>query len=247
MRDEEREVKLEPVDIVGARQSGAFGISLTPGFFLGRKALMVGGGAVAERRVKRLLEAGATVRVIAPALTLELEELVEAGRLEWLARRWQAGDVSGCEEALLVFAATDDPAVNRAVAQEARSAGRLVNRADDPTDCDFTLPGLVQRGEITIAITTGAYTAENEGGASPALTAHLRKRLAEVIGPEYDQLARLMRELRLQVKRQIDPALRPALWRQMIASPALDLLRANQPTEARAALVSLLEKAFIEK
>src|SRR5438045_1827989 len=94
-------------------------LMLTPAIFKGRKALVVGGGKVAGRKVKGLLALEtASVRLIAPALTPELQNLAGAGRLEWLEREWQPGDVTACPEALLVFAATSSGEVNRAVALE---------------------------------------------------------------------------------------------------------------------------------
>lgn len=222
-------------------------VMLTPAFFANRPVLVVGGGRVAERKVKTLLQAGATIRVIAPDLTPGLQELSNV--IEWLARPWQAGDVRNFQAALLVFAATDDPAINGQVEQEARQNGRLVNRVDRPAACDFTLPGVVQSGDITLAVSTGVYGAaagqaepDEEGGASPALTASLRKKLTEAVGPEYSLFSRLLREVRPQVKREISRTRRPVLWRRIIDSAALDLLRQGREADARQLLQDLIRE-----
>ena len=134
---------------------------------------------------------------------------------------------------------------------EARAAGRLLNRADDPTDCDFILPGVVRSGEITVAVTTSSLSPEREGdkeseaGVSPALTAHLRQKIAQTIGPEYSELALILRQLRPYVKTYVAPPQRAALWRQMVNSPAaLALLQAGQRDEAQALLHSMVEQSL---
>lgn len=223
-------------------------VMFTPAFFANRPVLVVGGGHVAERKVKTLLQVGATIRLIAPILTPGLLEVTANSLVEWLPRPWSEGDVRNFQGALLVFAATDDPAVNEQVEQEARQSGRMVNRADRPNSCDFTLPGVVQSGDITLAVSTGMYAASNkaepeeESGASPALTASLRKKLTEAVGPEYSLFSRLLRELRPQVKREISWTRRPILWRRMIDSAALELLRQGREAEARQLLQDLIRE-----
>lgn len=215
---------------------------LTPTFFARQRVLIIGGGRVAERKIKTLLESGAKITVIAPALTDELSRLAQAGKLEWQARSWQNEDVAAFPDALLIFIATNDAELNRTVAAEARANGKLVNVADDPSDCDFILPGVVQNGEITLAIATGNYSVEsNEGKVSPALTAHLRRKLQEFIGPEYSQLAQLLRELRPMVKQKVNPEQRAALWRKMVESDALNLLKVGQIEQARLLLENFVD------
>lgn len=150
-----------------------------------RQTIVIGGGNIATRKVEGLLSAGARIRVISPLLTLELRRLVDAGEVEFLSRSYRQGDL---ENAYLVIAATDDPEVNRAVWEEARQRGCLINVVDDPQHSNFILPAVVQRGEMSVAITTG--------GNSPALARRLRERIETVIGPEYGTLAELLGELR---------------------------------------------------
>ncbi len=149
------------------------------------KTVVVGGGKVAARKVQRLLASGAKVKVISPALAPELQVLADSGEITFLARSYQDGDLGG---AFLVIAATDDTAVNQCVWREAQERGCLINVVDDPEHSNFTLPAIVQRGEMSIAISTG--------GGSPALARRLRERLEVLIGSEYGVLTEVLAELR---------------------------------------------------
>ncbi len=116
------------------------------------QALVVGGGAVAARKVAALVEAGAAVEVIAPDAVGSLAALADAGRVSITSRRFEPGDVAG---ARLVFAATNDRAVNARVAEIAREAGALVNIADDPEGSDFVTPAMHRAGELTVSVSAG--------------------------------------------------------------------------------------------
>ncbi len=151
----------------------------------GREVLLVGGGAIAEGRALAALEAGARLRVVAPEATPTLRRLAEQGRLEWLQRPYEAGDVRGHA---LVLAAADDPEVGPRVAAEARALGIWVNTADVPELCDFTLPSVERRGPITLAVSTA--------GQAPALARHLRRELGVHLAPHHVWLARLSGWLR---------------------------------------------------
>jgi len=158
----------------------------------GRRAVVVGGGEVALRKARALADAGAEVRVVAPKL---LPEFAEDGRFECLAERYQKRHLKG---ALVAVAATDDEAVNRQVAEDARAAGVLVNVVDRPELCDFIVPAQVRRGDLLIAISTG--------GAAPALAKRLRERLEKEFGPEYATLLEALREVREDMKQRNIPA-----------------------------------------
>lgn len=136
--------------------------------------VVVGGGAVAERKVAGLLDADARPTVISPTLTSTLAEWHRAGRITHVARVFIAGDLAG---ATLVIAATDDNRVNHAIAAEGRHAGALVNVASDPGVGTFHTVGTVRRGDLLITVSTG--------GQSPTLAARLRAELAVQYGPEY--------------------------------------------------------------
>ncbi len=178
---------------------------------VGKRCLVVGGGVVAERKVALLLESGAAVEVVSPRATPRLATQATSGRIRLRRRSMKLSDLSG---AFLVVAATDDPQVNRQVAERVRSAGGLVNVADDPGACSFLVPSVLRRGDLTIAISTG--------GGSPALARKLRERLEQTIGPEYEAFVAALRLLRERVQLAIaDPKTRQAIYRQAVESDLL--------------------------
>ncbi|CAG0959257.1 precorrin-2 dehydrogenase / sirohydrochlorin ferrochelatase [Geobacteraceae bacterium] len=150
-----------------------------------RQAVIVGGGAVAARKCLLLLEAGARITVIAPALDAGLAGLRMEGRIVCHTRQYVAGDLEG---AFLAFAATDDPTVNRAVAREAESLGILVDTTDAPERGSFTTPAVFRRGDLLVAVSTG--------GKSPALARIIRNDLAERFGPEYAETLAILGAVR---------------------------------------------------
>lgn len=197
--------------------------------------VVVGGGQVAEDKVMGLLEAGARqLTVISPELTDRLARLAAAGRIVWLQRAFQPGDLTG-HPPFLVIAATDDPQVNRAVAEEARRQRVLVNVVDDPASCDFYAVSVVRQGGLTISIGTD--------GQMPALAVRLRQRLGRGFGPEYGRLIELARELRPEIARRFpDPARRRRVWHALADAPLIAMLRRGEPDDVvRAAMVRLVE------
>jgi precorrin-2 dehydrogenase / sirohydrochlorin ferrochelatase len=150
-----------------------------------RHAVVVGAGTVALRKVSGLLEAGARVTVIAPQACEQVLQLAGAGRIRFAERPYQAGDLAG---AFLVIAATSDEEVNARVSEDARSLGILVNVVDRPASCTFTLPAVVRRGDLSLAVTTE--------GRCPSLARALREELEARYGADYAGLLDFMGELR---------------------------------------------------
>ncbi|PYN98789.1 MAG: siroheme synthase [Candidatus Rokuibacteriota bacterium] len=142
-----------------------------------RPCLVVGGGAIAERKARELLACHARVTVVSPCLALGLQKLAESGSIAWRPRTFLRSDVRRCT---LAIAATGVPAVDAAVAVEARRRGVLVNVVDRPVQCDFIFGSVLRRGELQVAVSTG--------GRSPALAREIRRRLESIIGPEYAEL-----------------------------------------------------------
>ncbi len=157
----------------------------------GRKCVVVGGGQVALRKAKALLEHGADVEVISPDLCPELVQLAGSGEIRVLAREYQPGDL---KKAFVAIAATDDTEVNQRVVTEARKDAVLVNVVDDAENSDFIVPSCLRRGEVTIAVSTS--------GRSPALARKIRTRLEKELGDEYASLIHLIGEVRAEVKRE---------------------------------------------
>jgi precorrin-2 dehydrogenase/sirohydrochlorin ferrochelatase len=191
-----------------------------------RRCLVVGGGAVAERKVNGLLAAGAHTVVISPDVTLKLRQYAQEGRISLHERELIHADFEGES---LVIAATDDPALNALIVRRARKLGIWANAVDDPVCSDFIAPAVVERGNLTIAISTG--------GASPALAAAVRRRLEAQFGDEYGALVELLGAFRDEVKEAIpEPAVRGQFWQALLARDLdvlLDMLRRDQAEGAR--------------
>jgi len=150
-----------------------------------RHCLVIGGGRVAERKVKGILACDGQVTVISPELTDNLVKLAARRQISWQKKPYQSGDIQG---AFMVIAATDDPAVQKEVFLEAERNNILLNVADVPDKCNFILPALAKRGDLTIAISTA--------GNSPALAKKMRQQLQKDYGPEYEKLVEIMGQVR---------------------------------------------------
>lgn len=171
----------------------------------GKTAVVVGGGAVASRKVKLLLECGAQVRLVAPELAPDLQALWESGKMKAHLREYRPGDLQDCD---LAFAATNRREVNRAVWEEARRLGKWVNVADSPELCDFTLPSAVRRGPLVLSVSTS--------GASPALAARLARELDQQYPEHLADYVRWLSEARQRILDAVpDPASRRQLLREI--------------------------------
>jgi precorrin-2 dehydrogenase/sirohydrochlorin ferrochelatase len=187
-----------------------------------RRCVVVGGGEVAQRKVESLLEAGAErVVVISPRLTHKLRTLRQANRIEHRHRGYRKGDL---EDAFVVVAATHDPDVNRDVWQEAQERRLLINVVDDPHRCNFFVPSVVRRGDLTISICTG--------GQDPALSAHLRQELEPRFGHEYAAFLEIAGGLRDRVGRDLSGRARSRFWYALTDSEVLALLKDGKRREA---------------
>jgi precorrin-2 dehydrogenase/sirohydrochlorin ferrochelatase len=158
----------------------------------GRRCLVVGAGKVAEGKIRGLIEARASIEVVAPEAVWQLKKWAWEGVIGWKARVFQPSDL---DQVSLVIAATSVPEVNREVFKQARLRNVLCNAVDDPENCDFYYPAVVNRGDLQIAISTG--------GRSPALAQRLRQELEEQFGAENEswvaELGKAREELTAQV------------------------------------------------
>jgi precorrin-2 dehydrogenase/sirohydrochlorin ferrochelatase len=193
----------------------------------GRLCTVVGGGRVAERKVRALLRAGATVHVISPAVTPRLAVLATRKKIRLTRRAYLPSDLKGSSPArtegprvgppVLVFAATDSPETQRAIQKRAKEIGALVNAADDARESDFIVPASFAQGDLLVAISTS--------GSSPALARRLRRQLQVTLGREYRDYLRFLREARKQVKNTVtDKARRAKILRQLSGAPVMDWL-----------------------
>ena len=178
----------------------------------GKTCVVVGGGEVAARKVVRLLECGARVCVVSPRLASELSVLKKDQRIDHIRDLYKADYLEG---SMLVIGATDDEATNAAISRDAKSRGILVNIVDDSPKCDFILPSLVERGDLTIACSTA--------GKSPALARHLREELERTYGEEYAALTRILGQLRNKMEK--NAGMGKVWFDQLMASGLLEAIR----------------------
>ncbi|HEX7802291.1 MAG TPA: siroheme synthase CysG [Pseudoxanthomonas sp.] len=198
-----------------------------------RTVLVVGGGAVAERKVEALLQAGALPQVGSLDLNEGLGRWLEEGRIRW---RVGAFREEWLDEAWLVIAATDDSAVNRKVYDAATARRILANVVDDAELCSFHSPAVVRRGLLQVAISSG--------GSAPMLARHVRRQLETLLDDSLGTLAELLTRQRDAIRARFpDLGLRRRFFDRLLAGPLPRLLRRQlDATQADAYLHELLEK-----
>ncbi len=173
-----------------------------------RLCLVVGGGKVAERKIKALLAHGALVRLISPDATEALQVLAASGKIEWRREAYTAGGTEVMGGVFLVMACTDNRAVNAEVTRNAQAQSLLVLCADDPDAGNFVSPAQITRGDLALTVSTG--------GSSPTLAAVLRERLEAEFGPEWTQLVEIIGRQREAIKAIRDETKRKAAVRRVL-------------------------------
>ena len=194
----------------------------------GRRIVVVGGGTVAERKVRGILaaDAGPFISMIAPEATAGLRVLAEAGRIVWQCERYAHGMLTG---AFLVYAATDAPAVNAAVAAEAEEIGALVNVIDDAARSDFQVPATLRRGDLLPTASTG--------GGSPALARAIRMELEQFYPPSFEIWMERVAVLRAEMRKALPTSrARTEFWRVALGADILSMVRDGELEKAEAEL-----------
>jgi precorrin-2 dehydrogenase/sirohydrochlorin ferrochelatase len=201
----------------------------------GRLCVVVGGGAVAERKTLSLLEAGAVVKVISPSLTEGLTQLLKSGRIQHIPRGYRKADLEG---AFLVVAATPDMDLNRSIFRDGK--GIPVNVVDIPELCSFIVPSVVRRGPLTIAISTS--------GVSPALSRSIREEMEEIYGQEFGEYVDFLSIVREKVKAQSGLAgdERARILKVIGSRQVLRMLREEGAEAAKAYVKQVLQSSGIE-
>ena len=183
----------------------------------GRSLILVGGGKVAERKVRGILSAGTetSICVIAPKITMVLQEHAAAGRLCWKQTCYADGMLEG---AFLVYAATDLREVNAAVAAEAKRRGIPVNVIDDPAASTFQVPASIHRGELILSVSTA--------GGSPALSRAIRIELEEMYPPAFGMWLERVSCLRVELQECISSSsARTRFWHTALRPDILTMVR----------------------
>ena len=199
-----------------------------------RKCLVVGGGGVCTRKVMTLIDCDAKVTVVSPDVRGKLLELADRGLIILEKRPYRETDLDGM---FLVIGTTDDEELNRQISMDAEKLNMLCNIADRPEVCNFILPSIVNRGDLTISISTS--------GKSPALAKRLRIELEEQFGNEYAEFLRLMGAIRKKLLSQKhEPEAHKHLFEKLISGGLLDMIRGNRKDEIDSLLCEVLGEEF---
>lgn len=195
--------------------------------------LVVGGGEVAYRKVTMLLRAEARVIIVSPECVSALEQLARDGRVEIIRRCYEPNDLEGKR---LVISATNDPACNQSIFEQAEARHLPVNVVDQPSRCSFIFPAIVDRDPVLVAVSTG--------GASPVLARLLRAQLERWVPQGYGALAGLAEAFRAPVKAAISGSdARRRFWEKTLEGTIAQLALSGRMDEARSTLEASLESA----
>lgn len=194
-----------------------------------KPCLVAGGGEVATRKTALLCQAGGRVCVVSPQLTETLRQQVATGALTYRNRMVLASDLDGAQ---LVFAATDQPEINRQVSEWAMARQIPVNVADCPDLCSFVMPAIIDRSPVVVAVSTG--------GASPVLARHIRARLESLIPSEFGSLGAFCERFRERVKTCVMPHERRRFWERILEGTVAERVFAGQIEAATAIMEQAL-------
>lgn len=197
-----------------------------------KPCVVIGGGDVAWRKVRTLVERGAIVRVIAPAAREEIMELANAGTIDFEPRAYRPGDLAN---AFLCVAAADDPEANAAARHEASVSKVLINVVDDPAGSDYQVPSFFEDGPLLVAVATG--------GASPAVARTLRRMIQAWLGESMGAALAIVERFRDRVKAEIPEAkARVKFWETAINPDNLESARQGRLAEFEKSLEQEMQK-----
>jgi len=199
-----------------------------------QNVIVVGGGEVAERKIKNLLIYGCTIYISSPHLTPHLQQLVAAKKIHHIPDE----SLDTCmDTAFMVIAATDDAEVNSKIASRAKKHGLLINTVDQPKDCNFIMPSIVKRGNLQIAISTA--------GKSPALAKKIRKNLQNTFPPEYGLLTELLGIIRAKLLSQNQSSSKnKIIFQQLVEANLLEMITHKNWDGIQTTLQSILGEGF---
>ncbi len=199
----------------------------------GRPVLVVGGGAVALRKIEWLLRVGAKITVVAPSGEEALARLSAEGKVSWIRASFSPGHVP--QNLRLAILATDDRETNRKAAEILKRRGVWVNVVDDPALSDLLFPAIVDRTPLLVAISSS--------GKAPILVRWLRAKLERLLPHHLGKLAERLGKIRERVKRTLSPDRRRAFWHRLFDTPAIDLFLSGREAEAEEVVEALLAGA----
>jgi precorrin-2 dehydrogenase/sirohydrochlorin ferrochelatase len=201
-----------------------------------REVVIIGGGAVCERKAETMMKYGARVTVVAPEFTPQITAWASAGRLAIRRKQYDAADLDG---ASIVIASTDDERVNERVARDCRERKIPVNVVDVTHLCEFIVPAIVEQGSIQLAVSTG--------GKSPALARTLKEDLQKFVGPEYAEINDLLGTLRPSAKKVLPTDTdRKHFFDSILARGVVEMVRQGKRREAYETIARACREAGVE-
>lgn len=182
-----------------------------------QSCVVIGGGEVALRKIRGLLEAGALVKVIAPEICAEVEELFQRGEIVWLREKFSA-ELLGDE--IILIATTNNPEVNRRAAELARAKKFLVNVVNEAGG-NFNVPSRIRRGDFLLTLSTGAN--------SPAFSKFVRRMLEAELDENFGAGLKIISQYRRELKQLLpNYKARKIFWEKFLTREVWELLKAGQ-------------------
>lgn len=195
-----------------------------------KKCVVIGGGNVAYRKIKALIECGAKVTVISPDFSKDLLKISRKNSIQLIKRSYRKGDI---KDATIVIAATANKEVNRKISEDSKNAGAIVNVVDDIERSNYIVPSFFRRGNLTIAVSTG--------GKSPYIARKIKEMLENSFGKEYGLLIDLVGEMRTRML-ESDLRINRRQWESLVdIESLLNLLRKGRLKEAKRLLTDTLK------
>lgn len=202
-----------------------------------RPCLVVGGGGVAERKMRALLKTGARVVCLAESVNPAIRKLARNRKIRLVETRLDADRKFGpmIKDAFLVVAATSSSRLNEEIYEQCARRNRLVNVVDDPRHSTFIAPAVMRRGPLSIAVSTG--------GASPAFAKAIRGKLERLFGPEYGAFLKFMLKERSSLMNHLSsPGRRKKLFQDIIKSNLVSLFKKGPERTIRRTYESILKR-----
>jgi len=196
----------------------------------GKPVVVIGGGNIAHVKVVGLLKAGAEVTVVSPELNADMAALSAQGSFRHVQRDYEPGDLEGYK---LAFVATDDRSVNSTVADEGKARKVWVNAVDDPPYCDFIMPGIAQKGDLIVAISTS--------GRSPAMARKMREEIEAFLTDDWAAMLELAAEVRTELREQGN-LIDADVWNRALDADLKILLAKGKQAEAKERLLRSLSE-----
>ena len=197
----------------------------------GQRCIVIGGGEVAARKVALLEKAGASIAIVSPVLGETLREACNDGRVEHLATTFVPQHLTGAK---LVIAATGRKEVNQAVAVAARERNVPVNVVDDPTNCEFIMPAIVDRSPLVVAISSA--------GQAPVLARRIREKIETMLPAKFGLFVEWAGSLRSKVAGRLPESRRRWFWERLMDSPAVERIIADDIDGAADIAALILEQ-----